>query len=405
MMKQLTMLMVMVLLVLAITPTSHASRETFQDIESHWARLKIEQGVQKGYVSGFPDGAFRPNEPVTRAQFIRMFADSLQLPSSQGGSPWYQPYVATALEIGVLDQADFSDYTAQISRLEIMRLLSRGLATDSQYAAYLTAYSGLYNGDIPYIDYRDIPDADVKHVAMVIGAGLVSGYPDFSLGLSKTATRAEAVVMIENFLELRLKTPEGYRGLLELKEVAETGTNATTVSMLVPSQNFKKEPISISTKRYDAKIKRAYVVPTIGESSIYERKVLWDRSDIQMDVVNSTPYFVLTSYEVKTKVDMHLYPMEFTSSVYSSATIRGTDGNTYKKAVAAFGYTHIGVSIGTVKKAEKGKTYEVFDLSSYREWHVGWKSGMYLTNSQEGSVHVDHPKYTLFTSDYKHTGW
>jgi hypothetical protein len=214
-MKKVIVTVLAFLIILTALPVAAAEviENGLSDISTHWAKAQIEQAVAKGYVSGFPDGTFKPNESVTRAQFIRMIADALKLPSSKGGTPWFQPFVAATLEIGVLDQSDFSDFTVPISRVEIMRLLSRGLNINDEYAAYLTAFSGLYNGDIPFVDYRDISDSDVRHVAMVIGTGLVSGYPDFSLGMNKTATRAEAVVMIENFLAVTLKSPGNYRGL------------------------------------------------------------------------------------------------------------------------------------------------------------------------------------------------
>lgn len=40
----------------------------FTDLEGHWAKAAIEQMAELGIIGGFPDGSFRPNEPVTRAQ-------------------------------------------------------------------------------------------------------------------------------------------------------------------------------------------------------------------------------------------------------------------------------------------------------------------------------------------------
>ncbi|MCL2407838.1 MAG: S-layer homology domain-containing protein [Defluviitaleaceae bacterium] len=55
----------------------------FGDTNTHWARGVIWLATQEGILAGFPDGTFRPNEAVTRAQlaviFNRMFERS-QLP-------------------------------------------------------------------------------------------------------------------------------------------------------------------------------------------------------------------------------------------------------------------------------------------------------------------------------------
>ena len=40
------------------------------DYKGHWAQGNIEKWVKEGIVSGYPDGSFRPNKPVTRAEFI-----------------------------------------------------------------------------------------------------------------------------------------------------------------------------------------------------------------------------------------------------------------------------------------------------------------------------------------------
>jgi len=47
----------------------------FKDVpENAWYAKGVIEGVKDGVISGFPDGTFRPNEPLTRAQYavIRM---------------------------------------------------------------------------------------------------------------------------------------------------------------------------------------------------------------------------------------------------------------------------------------------------------------------------------------------
>ncbi len=46
---------------------------SFSDISSsYWAREFITELAERDIIAGFPDGRFRPNEPVTRAQFAAM---------------------------------------------------------------------------------------------------------------------------------------------------------------------------------------------------------------------------------------------------------------------------------------------------------------------------------------------
>ncbi|HEX7058052.1 MAG TPA: S-layer homology domain-containing protein [Bacilli bacterium] len=352
----------------AILPAQAATEEskTFSDIANHWAKNAILLAVQKGYVSGFPDGTFQPNKQVTRAEFIKMLVDALKLPHSQGGKPWYQPYVAAALEMGLLHKEEFADYNANISRLEILRLSARGLATNKAYDAYLQAFSGLYNGDIPYIDWKKIKTEDVPNVALVIGTGIVSGYPDFSLGVEKTATRAEAVTMIENLLEVQLQSPEHFRGLKELKEVAETGTNATTVTDYVkPYMNFKKDPVIAETYKYTARLNRVYVLPVEGEPSIFDRKLRWDRKNQNDDYIKQQKALMLVSFVIKTKSSFALNSGNYSTFLYPNGLVRTSDGVPFRTAEEKFGY----LSYSPVKLIilEANKTYEIFSTSTIND--------------------------------------
>lgn len=44
----------------------------FDDTKGHWAEEYINFAVGRGYVIGFPDGTFRPDEPINRASMVTM---------------------------------------------------------------------------------------------------------------------------------------------------------------------------------------------------------------------------------------------------------------------------------------------------------------------------------------------
>ena len=46
--------------------------QTFSDIRGHWAQDYIERAAELGWVKGFEDGSFRPNDCITRAQAMTM---------------------------------------------------------------------------------------------------------------------------------------------------------------------------------------------------------------------------------------------------------------------------------------------------------------------------------------------
>ena len=52
-------------------PPTHANY-SFSDIVDHWAKDWIQDLYDEGFVSGYPDGTYRPNNPVTRAEMATM---------------------------------------------------------------------------------------------------------------------------------------------------------------------------------------------------------------------------------------------------------------------------------------------------------------------------------------------
>lgn len=72
------------------------AENAFPDTERHWARQAIAQLAQAGILKGYPDGTFRPNEPITRAEAARVLNLAWQRAAGDGHGP---------------DEADYSDLT------------------------------------------------------------------------------------------------------------------------------------------------------------------------------------------------------------------------------------------------------------------------------------------------------
>ena len=60
-------------------------QSSLTDISGHWAEAEIERAVALGWVQGFTDGTFRPNQNITRAQAVTMINRVLcRLPEESG---------------------------------------------------------------------------------------------------------------------------------------------------------------------------------------------------------------------------------------------------------------------------------------------------------------------------------
>lgn len=58
-----------------------AQVKRFKDVSnSHWAGNAISRAVKQGWIKGFPDNTFKPDQPVTRAEMALIvgYADGVQ---------------------------------------------------------------------------------------------------------------------------------------------------------------------------------------------------------------------------------------------------------------------------------------------------------------------------------------
>jgi len=164
-----------------VAAEAEESGQMFPDVgKEHWARSVIESAVSKGYVSGYPDGKFRPNQDVARSEFVKMLAVALKLQPEGLSQPWYQSYDNALRKAGILEDDDFHflNYDAPITRLELIRLSVKAL-------------------DTAHIDKEEI-----ELVRLATETGLLRGL-DGDLRLSSHTSRAEAAAFIERFLALR----------------------------------------------------------------------------------------------------------------------------------------------------------------------------------------------------------
>ena len=42
------------------------------DVHGHWAQEQIEKWLTDGLIKGYPDGQFKPDQEITRAEFVAL---------------------------------------------------------------------------------------------------------------------------------------------------------------------------------------------------------------------------------------------------------------------------------------------------------------------------------------------
>ncbi|MCX5975432.1 MAG: S-layer homology domain-containing protein [Coprothermobacterota bacterium] len=77
----------------------------FPDVEGNWAYHSILSLFHQGVVQGYPDGAFRPERPITRAEFAKMMASAYNLPVSHPAVPTFSDLPATHWAFDLVEAA------------------------------------------------------------------------------------------------------------------------------------------------------------------------------------------------------------------------------------------------------------------------------------------------------------
>ena len=68
----------------AFTAVTIAQAAELRDIENSWAKGAIEELVAQDIISGYPDGTFKPDRQVTRAEFAKILTLALDWEAGRG---------------------------------------------------------------------------------------------------------------------------------------------------------------------------------------------------------------------------------------------------------------------------------------------------------------------------------
>ncbi|HHV99429.1 MAG TPA: hypothetical protein GXX36_07625 [Clostridiaceae bacterium] len=172
----------------------------FSDLESvPWAKESIEALAAKGIVNGPGDGTFRPNNKVTRAEFLKMLLTAFDLvdKDAQGtfsdvkAGMWYYEAVASAEKLGIVKGKGDGSFgvNQHISRQDMAVMVYRT-------SLILGMNLSVDSGEVLFADKDDISAYALEAVAAMQKNGIIKGVGDNRFSPKSNATRAEAAVII-----------------------------------------------------------------------------------------------------------------------------------------------------------------------------------------------------------------
>ena len=164
---------------------------TLSDINGHWAESAIRDFVSKGYVGGYTDGTFKPNNNITRAEFVVIVNNYFGLTKSSGKvfsdtkNHWAKISIDIAVTNGVCNGVTSTEFKPN------------DYITREQAATMISNYKKLADSNHEEIykfnDKAQISSYAKDSVEGVVERGYMSGYSDGSFKPKNKITRAEAV--------------------------------------------------------------------------------------------------------------------------------------------------------------------------------------------------------------------
>lgn len=200
--KVITLLMLVILVVTAFTMPASA-KQVFTDLSpEHWCYAKIMDFEKKGYVCGYSDNTFRADRTITRAEYVKIVNNFFGYKPSEkttsafkdvNSGDWFMPYVNEAVDRGYIEGFEDGTFRPQdpIRRQEATVILARILKIDKE--VYPADHK---DGLAQYSDSDEVQEWARVAIHSYSVYNFINGYEDGTLRILRNVTRAETVELL-----------------------------------------------------------------------------------------------------------------------------------------------------------------------------------------------------------------
>lgn len=201
----------LVLLLAAVSASAQAPQQSFSDVSPrHPAFQAVEYLKAQGVIAGYGDGTFRPDNPVNRAEAVKIIVAPIvpadQFPASPSAAygdvppvAWFAPYVEVArTKLGIIDgppKATLFGGMRQVTKAEFLKmlLLAHGVDPGAFGEIRLPLALDVTNPDEWYYPYM--------RYALTASVTMVSS--DGNLAPGRALSRADVALLLHRFLMYR----------------------------------------------------------------------------------------------------------------------------------------------------------------------------------------------------------
>lgn len=171
------------------------------DISGHWTETQIKEWANIGYISGYPDGTFLPDNSITRAEFLTLVNKIFKFENKTNINfidvrPDYWAYseIQKGISAGYVSGDKNGTFRPDdfITRQEVAVIINK-----------LLDNTEITENKPNFKDAYDIDEWAKNSVDIVYEHGILSGFPNGTYRPKKYMTRAEAISALKRLTEIK----------------------------------------------------------------------------------------------------------------------------------------------------------------------------------------------------------
>ncbi len=193
-----------------VAPATPATKQIAQasDVAGNWAEPFIKVLVEKDIIKGYPDGTFRPDQPITRAEYAALLNKAFDLQSVRGGRKfkdvpkkyWAADVIQKAYQSGFLSGYPNGTFAPKQNIIRIQSLVSLVNGSKLEPSGSLDL-NGVFGdaAQVPSYGQNALIAATQRCVAVSVEYDS-SKLPGGNFGPNTVATRADVAAYIHQVL-------------------------------------------------------------------------------------------------------------------------------------------------------------------------------------------------------------
>lgn len=164
----------------------------FSDTAGHWASSHIESLSSKGIINGYEDGAFKPQNLISREEAAQILSNYIGGSAGDKSVPydslgrWSTPAIQNLISKGIINGYEDGTFKPEnkITRAEFSTMVYKLLSIQDKLSPSTRSFVDASNHWAK------------KAIEALAGNGVINGYDDGTFGPDRNITRAEAATII-----------------------------------------------------------------------------------------------------------------------------------------------------------------------------------------------------------------